>query len=78
MAEAWRVPAILTLFVGLLAPGWTSSNAQKRIGLDKAELIVAACARCVARSPGCHQRGFFLEGIAFDEIGSIEPPERHH
>jgi hypothetical protein len=41
MAEAWRVPAILTLFVGSLARSWTSSNVQKGIGLDKAELIVA-------------------------------------
>jgi hypothetical protein len=54
MAEAWRVPAILTLFVGLLARSWTSSNVQQGIGLDKAELIVTACTRCVARSPGYH------------------------
>jgi hypothetical protein len=75
MADAWRVPAILTLFVGCWHVVGPLERFKKAVALilDKAELIVAACTRCVTRSPGYHQRGFFLEGIAFDEIGSIEP-----
>jgi hypothetical protein len=64
MAEAWRVPGRLALFVG-----WRHAVGPVAFGLmlDEAEGIVAACTRCATSSPRYSQRRLFPEVIAFDE-----------